>query len=207
MIIFGTQGSTRTVETGTFFCPECQRETSYRRRRVRQMASVFFVPVVSLGERGQYIECRSCGGTFREEVLDYQPEPTAQEIEAVFKTVVRQIMILMMTSDREIQDEEIATIQAAYRQIAETDLSEAAIRREAQEVRSRGGELLAYLRDVGTYLNEPGKEMVVQAAFFVAAADGTFHEQEQHLLAEIGKALEMTRAHLDGVVREMTRPE
>ena len=54
---------------------------------------------------------------------------------------------------------------------------------------------------MGTNLNESGKEMVIQAAYSVAAADGSFHEEKQRLLGEIGKALEMSKAHLNGVIQ------
>ena len=49
-------------------------------------------------------------------------------------------------------------------------------------------------------VNESGKEIVIRAAFLVAAADGEFHDDEKALLAEIGQALDMSDAHLKGVI-------
>ena len=102
MIIFGMQGSTRTLESGAFYCPECDGERSYKRKSVRQNVSLFFVPVIPLAEKGQYIECQSCEGTFREEVLDYRPGPSESDIEAEFKRGTRMIMVLMMAADGKI---------------------------------------------------------------------------------------------------------
>jgi tellurite resistance protein len=196
-IVLGTR-----MDLGNGELRDCA-ERRYKKKSVRQNFSLFFVPVVPLAELGQYIECQTCGGTFREEVLDYRPGPTTEEIEAEFKRAIRQVMILMMTSDSQIAAEEITAIRDIYRQLAGAELSEADVRRETPNVRHRKGQLLGYLKEVSGYLNDIGKEMVVKAAFLVAAADQNLHHRENEFLADVGKALGMSPAHMKAVVQEM----
>ena len=60
-----------------------------------------------------------------------------------------------------------------------------------------------YLGSVVGSLNDQGKELVVKAAFMVAAADGEFQDEEQELMKRIGKSLQMSSSHLNGVMSEM----
>ncbi len=62
---------------------------------------------------------------------------------------------------------------------------------------------LAALAEMAGNLNENGKEMVVKAAFMVAAADGEFQDEEKELIGSIGEALEMSPAHMNGIITSM----
>jgi len=203
MIIFGTQPSTSTVSTGMFFCPECQTESSYRQRRVKQNFSLFFVPVLPLSEVAQYIECTRCGGTFKNNVLDYRPAPTSEDIEAEYKHAIRVVMILMMTTDGLFRPSEIAAIRGAYHHMTGIRLTEDQIRSEAQEFGKQDTLVLEYLGNVGAYLNESGKEQVLRAAIYVAGADDQLAKGEMKLVNEIGGALKMTPTHIRAVFQDM----
>jgi len=204
MIIFGTQPSTSTVSTGSFYCPECRAESSYRLRRVKQNFSLFFVPVLPLSEVAQYIECQQCGGTFKKTVLDYRPAPTTEEIEAEYKHAIRVAMVLMLTKDGLFRPSEIAAIRGAYLHMTGIELSEDQIQSEAQEFWKQDTLVLEYLGNIGKYLNESGKEQVLRAAIFVAAADDQLAKAEMKLVRDIGGALKMTPAHVRAVFQDMT---
>ena len=72
-----------------------------------------------------------------------------------------------------------------------------------RDARADGRGLRPYLASIVGRLNDPGKELVVKTAFFVAAADGTFTDEETALLAELAGALEMSPSHFKGVVDDL----
>ena len=203
MIIFGTQPSTSTVSTGSFFCPECQCESAFWQRRVNQNFSLFFVPVIPLSEIAQYIECQRCGGTFKTNVLDYRPAPTSEKIEAEYKQAIRIVMILMMTTDGLFRPSEIAAIRGAYHHLTGIQLTEDQIHSEAQEFWKQDKLVLEYVGNVGAYLNDSGKEQVLRAAIFVAGADDQLEKGEMRLVNDVGNALKMTPTHIRAVFQDM----
>jgi hypothetical protein len=73
-IFFGTRGITSTRQTGQFYCPRCNRDrVPYAVKATRPWFTLYFIPLFPVGGAETYVECQRCGGTFREEVLDYRP--------------------------------------------------------------------------------------------------------------------------------------
>ena len=71
-IIFGTRGVRSTVKEGTFFCPQCNSDKGYKHKKVTQFFTLYFIPLIPLGNKGEYVECKSCNNTFVERVLSIQ---------------------------------------------------------------------------------------------------------------------------------------
>jgi tellurite resistance protein len=208
LIIFGTRGVTYSHETGDFWCPSCRSEQPFNHKRVRRFFTLYFIPLIPLDLLGEYIECVSCADTYNLEVLQLTAGGGGPDVEfeAEFHRAVRRVMVLMMLADGVIDDEEVATICEIYGRLAETELTPAKVREEASDAQREGLDVHTYLKSLVGSLNDSGKEMVVKAAFFVAAADGNVSPEERQLLDEIGKALEMSTAHFRGVVAELAEP-
>ena len=51
-------------------------------------------------------------------------------------------------------------------------------------------------------MNEHGKENVLTAAVYLAASDGHIDQSELDVAREIGQALTMTRAHIEGAIQQ-----
>jgi predicted RNA-binding Zn-ribbon protein involved in translation (DUF1610 family) len=73
IIIWGSRGITSRLNSGQFHCPRCQAQVSYDLQESRPYFTIYFIPLFPVGSGQRYVECRRCGGTFREEVLDMQP--------------------------------------------------------------------------------------------------------------------------------------
>lgn len=79
-IIWGSRGITSTKQTGDFNCPRCNRDrVPYALKSTRPWFTLYFIPVFPIGGSETYVECQRCGGTFREEVLDYQPPSESEQ--------------------------------------------------------------------------------------------------------------------------------
>lgn len=201
MVIFGTRGVTYRHKAGAFYCPNCGPEQDFKHKRVRRFFTLYFIPVLPLDLLGEYVECARCRGTYHKDVLTFDPSAADAEFEAEFHGAIRRVMIKMMMADGVIDDEEITTITAIYAKLADKQLTETAIRDEAVELEGDDQSLKDYVASVRGNLNDNGKELVIRAALSVAAADGEIADEERLLLLEIGEAMEMSKAHVMGVLQ------
>lgn len=69
IIIFGTRGVTRKVDTGSFYCPSCQYDAPYTRHKVTRFFTLYFIPVIPLGSLGEYVSCDRCASQYATEIL------------------------------------------------------------------------------------------------------------------------------------------
>jgi len=72
MFIFGTTTAERETGTGTFFCPTCCKQRTYRRLAVGQYLSVLAIPLFRTRVVQEYARCRSCQGAFTIDSLGLQ---------------------------------------------------------------------------------------------------------------------------------------
>ena len=87
--IFGTNSSDKTLSQGSFKCPNPTHRSIggnqvYEEKQRRQYATIFFIPIFPIGggKDEPWIECRECGRTYYQEVLEnnrYYPNGTLIE--------------------------------------------------------------------------------------------------------------------------------
>lgn len=203
LIIFGTRGVTSALASGLFNCPSCDTKRPYVHQRVRRFFTLYFIPLIPLDVVGEYIECQHCKGTYQPLILDLDPVKSERSMQAEFHTAVKRVMILMMLADGRIDEEEVETIRSIYGKLAKGDLSREDVDREVLASKADGRDLRAYLAGMVGSLNDDGKEIVVKAAYFVAAADGHVSDEESNLLAELAGALEMSPSHFKSIVDKL----
>src|SRR5262249_15597376 len=148
-----------------------------------------------------------CAGTFKPAVLSYDPKADEKKLEAEFHAAVKRVMVLMMLADGKIEESEIETIQLVFEKVGKKKLSREDVDKEVSAAKAEGRPLSVYLEKLVGSLNDPGKEAVVKAAFFVATADGHVSEDETRLLAELAAALEMSPTHFKGVIDKLVAAE
>jgi uncharacterized tellurite resistance protein B-like protein len=206
-LIFGTRGVRSTQHRGRFFCPSCGRDTAYNHISVRRFFTLFFIPVIPLDQVGEYVECQRCNGTFRPEVLSYDPRESQKDVHAEFEVVMRRVISLMVGIDGEIHEGEVRVVSGIFQQLTGHTLTADEVRKETSSIRRARRALAKYLPPMAGVLNDSGKEMILTAAVMVAAADGRLDESELDLIGEIGRHLEMSKAHVRGVMEETLKPE
>ena len=203
MIIFGTRGITTTPQTGNFFCPQCNGQTTYQLKRVRRFFTLYFIPLIPLDKVGEYVECPRCQGTYDIGILDYDPSQENAKFEALFFVAVKQVMIGMLLADGRIDDDEVLMLQSQFLQLTGAEVTEQDLREEIAEIQASGTNPLELLGGLASGLNATGKETVIRAAYAIAHADGEFDPSEVALLQNIGKSLDITTAHLNGILQEL----
>jgi len=202
-IIFGTRGVTSTKERGQFHCPHCGPNSEYRLKGVRRFFTLYFIPVIPLDSLGQYVECERCQGTYNENVLSYNPADGGRQIQAMFMIAMKQVMIGMLLADGVIDDSEVTELQNIFEELAGVEVTEQDLREEIEVIQREGSSCLEMMASVGPQLNDSGKEKVIKAAYRIAMADGVFDETESEFLSDLSVALDITPAHLRGIMSEL----
>lgn len=87
MIIFGMKRRFRTVGGGEFFCPHCQRQRTYEHKRGKNYFSLYFIPIIPMGDSGEFIECQSCGMSYNLDVLNFKPERPSADVNQLLNRV------------------------------------------------------------------------------------------------------------------------
>ena len=207
LIIFGTRGITSTKERGQFHCPQCGGQCDYRHKRVRRFFTLYFIPVIPMDSLGEYVECQRCQGTYNLEILQYDPQSESLQVEALFMVAMKQVMIAVLLADGVIDDDEVKELQATYEDLAGVEISEQDLREEIDVIQKQGSDAIQLITHLGPGLNDKGKEMVITAAYQIAAADGHIDESESRLIEEVALAMEVTKAHLRGILAELESPK
>lgn len=73
MPLFGAGTRAHHIDDGTFSCPHCAEERSYRLEQQRDAIFVFGVPVLSRKATRELVICEACGGSFNLDVLRFTP--------------------------------------------------------------------------------------------------------------------------------------
>lgn len=202
MIIFGTRGVKSTIKSGDFHCPQCQNSEPYRHRKVTKFFTLYFIPLIPLGGAGEYVECRSCKGTFVPRVLENHPEKK-EEFLAVYEQAIKHSMVLIMLADGEIDENEMNEVLEIFNKFGNNKIDLAELSDYVKQVEQEKEDVTTYLKKVAGYLNEHGKETVIKCGLSVAAADGNIDDSELKMIIEMGKALDMTAIHVKGIINEM----
>lgn len=170
---------------------------------MRRFFTLYFIPLIPLDKLGEYVECDSCAGTFKESVLQYDPNAEGRMVEAAYHAAIKRVMVLMMLADGVIDDDEIEAIQSIYQGIAQRPVSTQEVREEIQRAEADRMGVAEYTANLVGSLNDSGKEFIVRAAYGVAMADGVMAPEERMLMDEIADALQLSRAHYRGLLAEL----
>jgi len=202
MIIFGTRGVRSTKATGNFNCPQCEADRGYRHRKVTQFFTLYFIPLIPLGSKGEYVECNHCKGTFITRVLDNSKSVDKLAFMAMYEQAIRHVMVKIMLADGVIDINERKTVLAIINKYGHNDMSSFQLDDYIKEVQADSSDISTYLKHVGPSLNEHGKELLVKCALDVAYSDGHFDDSERAMIMKMGEVMEMSSAHVKGIMAE-----
>ena len=68
-VIFGIKDLERKIGTGLFDCPYCKSQKPYQKYKVWRFFALYFIPLIPLGSRGEFVSCRECGVRYPADVL------------------------------------------------------------------------------------------------------------------------------------------
>ena len=197
MIIWGWRVRKKTIGTGVFFCPGEGGDRKYEHKQARRWFTIFFIPLIPLKELGDFVECTSCENTYYPDVLKGK---TASEIEDISTIAIRHVAVSIALADGTVDPRERDAAVTVVQRFASHpyDLDDLDSDLSSLQVSA----LSDNLEELGAVLNEHGKENVLTAAVFLAGADGHVDRSEMEVARQIGKALTMSSAHIEGTIQQ-----
>lgn len=206
MIIFGWRSVTSTAGKGDFFCPTCGN-TAYELKRVRNFFTLYFIPLIPLNKLGEYVECGQCKNTYNEQILQWDPEGDAQKFEAEFHIAVKRVMMKICLADGVVEQSEVDAIANIFETMTGKDIDPGDIAAEIETMKGDNQPIEEYVAGLRGSLNETGKERVLASAVHIAIADGHFDDDERAQIKQLGAALDMSNAHVNGIIAEYSKPQ
>ncbi len=196
MIIFGTSSRESVRDQGSFLCPRCSMQRAYQLKSVDRYFSLYFIPLIPIGSAGTYVQCLSCGGTFAEEVLTWDPEAERQK---TFDQIKRMLVMVLLAA-RQTSAQHVARLQNAYASLTDVVLMEEEIYKEIGVAQQANVEPIQFFKREAAGLSEEGKVIVLKAAHDMLVVSGRAGPDEEVLLRQIGKALSMPKRHIETVL-------
>jgi uncharacterized tellurite resistance protein B-like protein len=207
MIIWGSRGLTSTVDSQPFHCPQCDRQRQGDLKQVRTFFTLYFIPLIPLSVAGRYVECTSCGGTFAEDALTYDPEAERQEMQMH----MLRVMVMAALADGQLDDGERGEIRKQYMELAGLPIPEDTLNREIQLASASGANLNSFVAGLADQLSPHGKALLVQLTLRTMAANGDLQPGHQQQLAQLATTLQIPQdqyleliRHLHGMENEAT---
>ena len=195
------------MDSGAFHCPNCKDNKDYQKKYVQNWFTLYWIPIFPVGEKkNEHIECDACSNIYHTDVIDYKPGLNEKEIESEYQKALKHVLCLMIVADHNVDDKEIEAVSNIYNKLTDNKkFSKAQIDKTIKQIKQEGQKVDDYLKEIKPYLNSDHRELIIKAMYFIAAADGDFDDKEGELLMETAGVLEMTPAHVKGVLSELDK--
>ncbi|MEZ5138438.1 MAG: hypothetical protein R2702_15730 [Acidimicrobiales bacterium] len=190
----GTKVRTKVLQALLFACPHCRADRQGALVSLRRWFTLFFLPVIPLGELGRAVRCDTCGHTFDPAVLDL---PTGAGLAQVRRDAVRVLAALLVGAG----DPTAPALRAsAVRTIGSlVDGYDDATLAADLEVLDPA-QAPQYVAPLADGLDLGSKERLLGELAAVAGAAGPPTPDQRQLLERVGAALGLTPAHVAGVI-------
>jgi hypothetical protein len=202
MIIFGTTTITTTPQSGVFHCPRCSMQRNYGLKRANRFFTLYFIPLIPMGSAGEWIQCSSCGGTFGQEVLSYNPEEERAELVGS----VRRALVLLMLDTGATGSENLRTLHSFCANVLGAPTSDEQIYEDVQLAQQANAQLVPFVQSTLGDMNERGKELVMQGAVLVVAPDGQLAEAQKYAIRQLGMALTVHPQRVEALLSAPQQP-
>ncbi len=230
LIIYGSRTITTTAGTGQFACPRCCMMRTYSHRNLRAFFTLYFIPLIPLWKAGEYVECGSCGGTYGMEVLSLSMEdlalpsagnqnlpnlpydedspfepPPARDARAELTANVRRALVLFVASLGKATPAVMQEFRQSFKELIYADLSEEQVLLDYQQAKAAGATVATFVPQQLGRQSDDVKQIVMQVATRVAAAEGMITSTGQAALLQFGESLALDPAVVQAIIQRRGR--
>lgn len=196
MLIIGTFDWPKTLESGEFYCPHCDSPRNFRRRTYRPFLTLYFIPIIPIGGKQEYVECTKCKGRFPRSVLGDGNSTGPHS----FTNDLLTVLALTILSDGHVTENEIAKTLDVQRVIGQSQLSREELASACAEARRNPISLSSYLWNGRSRWNRQEKISMVQAIFLVSSADGQIPSNRLTALAKTQQILDLSTQEFENCI-------
>jgi uncharacterized tellurite resistance protein B-like protein len=195
------------MDSGEFHCPNCNTPRTYHKKYVQDWFTLYFIPTFPVGgKKNEHIECNDCSSIYHLDVIDHKPGLNDEEMASEYEKALQNVLCLMIIADNKVEDDEVKTVSNIFNKLTnDKKLSKVKIDKTIIKLKKDDLTVDEYLKDIRPYLNAEHRELIIKAMYYVAGSDGHLDDKESELLMYTAKVLEMTPAHIKGVLSELDK--
>ena len=195
------------MDSGEFHCPNCNTPRTYNKKYVQDWFTLYFIPTFPVGsKKNEHIECEECSSIYHLDVIDHKPGLNDEEMASEYEKALQNVLCLMIIADNKVEDEEVKTVSDIFNKLTnDKKLSKIKITKTITKLKKDDLTVDEYLKDIRPYLNAEHRELIIKAMYLVAGSDGHLDDRESELLMYTAQVLEMTPAHIKGVLSELDK--
>ena len=196
MIIFGSRTLTSSQGGGVFHCPRSDMQRNYDHKQLNRWFTLYFIPCIPMGSAGTYVECMSCGGTYGEEILSYDPESDRAETYAL----LRRLVVLGMVNAHETGPANIDALRNIMQDITKNFVTEQEIREDIQMAQSANVAVESYFRQQASSFTADGKVLLIQILREAVGPQGPVSMSARQTLEQAAAAVGMPHDMLEQII-------
>ncbi|MBX3421234.1 MAG: zinc ribbon domain-containing protein [Pirellulaceae bacterium] len=198
MIVIGTWDWPKTIETGIFYCPACDSQQNYRRRRVRPFLTLYFIPVIPIGRRQEQVQCRKCKSQFETSILG----DSVPENERTVQSDLIKAAALTILEDQHVTEPEIVQTIAALQRVGGVHIDRAELGSVCSTLRTRGLSIGGFLWSGRNRWSRDLRLMILQIIFLAASAEGQLSQRRLSSLLGAGRILELSESEIENCIEQ-----
>jgi uncharacterized tellurite resistance protein B-like protein len=193
----------KLVGNGTFLCPVCQQQLSYKQKELMIYCHLYWMPLCCGAHLSDYIKCTGCENHFNINVLDWAQGP--QQAEKAFERAILDAMVLfMLAKSRALDALELANckIRQIYHDMTNmtTEDEKIMIAHDAR-LKSTSEDFTMYFNELAHHLSQDQKVVIIKAVARLALADGHMDSKEAPRLIRVGKGLGVSLSCFKQIMR------
>ena len=192
MILIGTMNLTRTREHGDFYCPACTSAQTYRLRARRPFLTLYFIPIVPVGNAELFVVCDQCRSTWDPSVLEMDRESHVIAAEEQFRDEAVRSAVLIVLADGDISEAEIVALQRITTRLLEREVDREELGKLCSIAQQNKIEARNYVLTVSRRWNQEQRSRALQAMFLAATAEGEMGPAQVKILADMRDLLDMS---------------
>ena len=180
MLIWGTTHLKSIEDEGVFFCPQCQVEMPYVRKKLTEYFTLYFIPLIPMGARGFVVECKECRGTFAEESLSYDPD--AERISN--QAAVFRILIAFMVQFKKMSVDHVEACQIAYSRLLDQEVPVEIVEKELHMAMQPGSSPATFIQSEGPTFSTEAKLQMLASAKRIVLAESVDEEHVRMIMSQ-----------------------
>lgn len=202
MILIGTMNITLTKDTGTFYCPGCSANRSYRLRTKRPFLTIYFIPTVPVGGAEPFVQCDACRATWDVSVLELDQEIHEEAKLLQFKEDALRAAILITTADGTISEREISALLNVSDKLLQRQLDRDELGSLCSSAQRLGISPANFIDSCKARWSHDQAKLVLQAAFLAASAEGELNSKQLEMLVTFKDRLKLSDLEYEQAIED-----
>lgn len=194
---------TRTRETGHFYCPSCAIDQGYRLRSRRPFLTLYFIPVLPLGNAEILVQCDDCRTTWDESVLSMDRASHEAAAQQEFAEQTLRSAVLMTLVDGSISDREILALIEMARSRLSMEIDREDLGRLCSIAQQNKIEAKNYLLTISHGWNQDQRRTALQVLFLAATVDPVMSDKKLSVLSSMREIFNLTDHEYEVAIEEV----